>query len=136
MMADDGGLDEGTLAYAHRMFDLARNGHAADLAVQVDAGLPVNLTNDKGDSLLILAAYYNHPDTVASLLQRKADPGRVNDRGQTALAAAAFRQSVPIVTMLLEAGADPHAGGPTAIEMAQFFELPAILALLQGDSTN
>src|ERR1700709_1949877 len=121
-MADDGALDEGTLAYAHRMFDLARNGNAADLVAQVDAGLPVNLTNEKGDSLLILAAYYNHSDTVAALLQRGADPGRVNDRGQTALAAATFRQSVPIVTMLLEAGADPHAGGPTATEMANFFD--------------
>jgi ankyrin repeat protein len=133
-MADAGGLDEGTLAYAHRMFDLARNGDAAYLAAEVDAGLPVNLTNDKGDTLLILAAYYNHPETVAALLQRGGDPGRVNDRGQTALAAATFRQSESIVTMLLAAGADPHAGGPTAIEMAKFFELPAMLALLQGGS--
>lgn len=133
-MTADGGLDEATLAYAHRMFDLARNGDAADLAAQVDAGLPVNLTNDKGDSLLILAAYYSHPDAVGVLLERGADPGRVNDRGQTALAAATFRQSVPIVTMLLEAGADPNAGGPTATETAKFFDLPAMLALLQGGS--
>ena len=91
MEPNDRGLDAGTLAYVHRMFDLARNGDSVSLAAEVDAGLPVNLTNGKGDSLLILAAYYNHPETV---------------------------------------GADPHAGGPTAVEMAQFFEFPATLKLL------
>ena len=90
-MTDD--LDAETLAFAHRMFDLARAGATDDLAAQIDAGLPVNLTNDKGDTLLILAAYHAHPDTVAALLARGADPGRANDRGQTALAAAVFRRS-------------------------------------------
>jgi len=55
-MSDDSGLDADTLAYAHRMFDLARAGETEALAEQIDAGLPVNLTNDKGDSLLLLAA--------------------------------------------------------------------------------
>jgi ankyrin repeat protein len=131
-MADEHELDDDTLAYAHRMFELARSGDAAELAAQIDAGLPVDLTNDKGDNLLILAAYYVRPDTVAALLQRGADTERVNDRGQTALAAATFRRSVPIVTMLLDAGADPHAGGPTAIETARFFELSDMLAILDA----
>jgi len=129
-MPDRGELDEETLAYAHRMFDLARNGGTAELADQIDAGLPVNLTNDKGDSLLILASYYAHADTVEALLARGADPARVNDRGQTALAAGVVRRSEPIVTMLLAAGADPHAGGPTAVETARFFDLAEMLTLL------
>ena len=86
-------LDDETIAFAHRMFDLARAGATEELAANVDAGLPVNLTNAKGDTLLILAAYHAHPDTVAALLARGADPARVNDRGQTALAAAVFRLS-------------------------------------------
>ena len=94
MSDDGGGLDAETLAYAHRMFDLARDGEAVALAAQIDAGLPVDLTNDKGDSLLILAAYYDRTATVAALLEQGADPSRVNDRGQTALAAATFRRSV------------------------------------------
>ena len=53
----------------------------------------MNLTNDKGDTLLILAAYHGHPETVGALLDRGADHSRANDRGQTALAAAVFRQS-------------------------------------------
>jgi hypothetical protein len=128
---DTGGLDAETLAFAHRMFDLARDGQAAELAANVDAGLPVNLTNDKGDTLLILAAYHGHSATVATLLDRGADPGHVNDRGQTALAAATFRQSTEAVTALLDAGADPADGGQSALSTATFFELPAMLELLQ-----
>jgi ankyrin repeat protein len=124
-------LDPEALDFAHRMFDLAREGAAQELGAYVDAGLPVNLTNDKGNSLLMLAAYYNHPDTVRMLLERGADTARVNDRGQSALAAAVFRRSAESVTALLEAGADPAVGSPTALDMARFFDLPEMLALLE-----
>jgi ankyrin repeat protein len=101
-------LDSDTLAFAHQMFDLARSGSTDELAAYVDAGLPANLTNDNGDTLLILAAYHDHPETVAALLGRGADHARVNDRGQTALAAAVFRNSAATVAALLAADADPE----------------------------
>jgi ankyrin repeat protein len=123
-------MDEETLAFAHRMFDLAREGHADELAAYVDAGLPVDLTNAKGDTLLILAAYHQHPGTVRALLDRGADVARTNDRGQTALVAAVFRQSGEIVSALLEAGADPAGGSPSAVDTARFFDLPEMTALL------
>ncbi|MGN9778386.1 ankyrin repeat domain-containing protein [Micromonospora sp. H33] len=123
-------LDAETLAFAHRMFDLAREGATDELTGYVDAGLPVDLTNDKGDMLLILAAYHAHPDTVAALLRRGADHFHTNDRGQTALAAAAFRRSTGTVRALLDAGADPDHGSPSAVETARFFDLPDMLALL------
>ncbi len=123
--------DEETLAFAHRMFDLAREGVTEQLAAYVDAGLPVDLTNDKGDTLLILAAYHGHPATVAALLARGADHARVNDRGQTALAAATFRRCVKSVTALLDAGADPAQGSQSALATATFFELADMLELLQ-----
>ncbi len=123
-------IDQGVIELAGRVFDLARGGHTAELAEYVDAGVPVNLTNDKGDTLLILAAYHDHPGTVGELLDRGADHSRANDRGQTALAAAVFRQSTGTVTRLLAAGADPDAGGPSARETAAFFDLPAMTQLL------
>ena len=123
-------FDPGVLELARRVFDLAREGSTNELAAYVDAGVPVNLTNDKGDTLLILAAYHGHPEAVAALLARGADHGRANDRGQTALAAAVFRQSAASVSRLLEAGADPDAGGPSARATAEFFELPAMVDLL------
>ncbi|MFC0004394.1 ankyrin repeat domain-containing protein [Micromonospora siamensis] len=130
-MTDD--LDAETIAFAHRMFDLARSGATDELAANVDAGLPVNLTNAKGDTLLILAAYHAHPRTVAALLARGADHTRANDRGQTALAAAVFRQNAEAVRALLDAGADPDHGNPSAAETARFFDLPQMLTALGRD---
>jgi ankyrin repeat protein len=125
-------IDPEVIELAGRVFDLARGGHTEELAAYLDAGVPANLTNDKGDTLLILAAYHGHPETVGALLERGADHSRANDRGQTALAAAVFRQSTGTVTRLLAAGADPDAGGPSARATAGFFELPAMVALLEG----
>ena len=124
-------LDDEALAFAHQMFDLARAGSTEQLAAYVDAGLPVNLTNDKGDTLLILAAYHDHPATVGALLARGADAARSNDRGQNALIAAVFRRSTETVTALLDAGADPRQGSPSAMETAAFFELDDMADLLR-----
>lgn len=125
-------IDPGVVELAGRVFDLARGGRTEDLAAYLDAGVPANLTNDKGDTLLILAAYHGHPETVGVLLDRGADHSRANDRGQTALAAAVFRQSTETVARLLAAGADPDAGGPSARATATFFDLPAMVELLDG----
>jgi uncharacterized protein len=129
---DNEPIDPGVVELAGRVFDLARGGHTEELTAYLDAGVPANLTNDKGDTLLILAAYHGHPDTVAALLARGADHSRANDRGQTALAAAVFKQSAESVAALLGAGADPDAGGPSARATARFFELPAMVALLEA----
>lgn len=112
-------------------FDHARSGDEAALTELVDAGLPVNLTNAKGDTLLILAAYHRHAGVVSALLERGADHSRINDNGQTALAAAVFRQDEPIVRALLAAGADPDHGPRSAVAIATFFGLPAMRDLLR-----
>ncbi|WP_040340046.1 ankyrin repeat domain-containing protein [Candidatus Blastococcus massiliensis] len=125
-----GPIDPDVIELAGRLFDLARFGHTEELMAYVEAGAPVNLTNDKGDTLLLLAAYYGHAGTVAELLARGADHGRVNDKGQTALAAAVFKQSVETVEHLLAAGADPDLGGQSARTTAQFFGLTAMSELL------
>ncbi len=127
-------LTEDELDLLRSMFDLARTGDTRGLVEAIDAGIPVNLTNSAGDSLLILAAYHDHPDTVGALLERGADTGRVNDRGQTALGAAVYRRSERSVTLLLDAGADPALGPRSALDVARFFDLPEMLALLTARS--
>ena len=129
-------LTEEELAFLHSMFDLARTGATADLAAAIDVGIPVNLTNSSGDTLLILAAYHDHPDTVRALLDRGADTARVNDRGQTALGAAVFRRSERAVRDLLAAGADPALGERSALDVARFFGLEEMLALLERAVTR
>lgn len=127
-------LTDDELDFLHSTFDLARAGDPT-LLDYVDQGLPVNLTNPKGDTLLILASYHGHPELAAGLLERGADTERVNNRGQTALVAAVFKQSEPIVRSLLAAGADPHGGSPDAVATAAFFDLPAMAALLDAPTT-
>lgn len=125
-------LTEEELAFLRSMFDLARAGDTERLVEALDAGVPANLTNDAGDTLLILAAYHNHPETVRALVDRGADTERVNDRGQTALGAAVFRRSEPSVTCLLAAGADPSHGERSALDIARFFDQPEMEALLHS----
>jgi ankyrin repeat protein len=127
--------DPAVVELAGRVFDLARGGHTQHLVEYLDAGVPPNLTNDKGDTLLILAAYHRHADAVAALLAHGADHARVNDRGQTALAAAVFRQSEPAVRALLDAGADPDLGAQSARLTAAFFDLPQMTALLPAPAS-
>ena len=73
-------IDPGVVELAGRVFDLARGGGTAELAAYLDAGVPADLTNDKGDTLLILAAYHSHPETVALLLEKGADTARMFGR--------------------------------------------------------
>lgn len=115
-----------------RVLDLARTGAVEQLRDMLDAGVPVNLTNAAGDSLLILAAYYRQAAVVDLLLDRGADVERVNDRGQTALGAAVFRQDEPIVRALLAAGASPDHGAQSARQVADFFGLTGLRRVLDN----
>jgi len=113
-------LDTEVLDLASRIFDWARSGDAATLAAYLDAGVPVNLTNTNGDTLVMLASYYGHQSAVAALIARGADVDRHNDRGQTPLAGAVFKNETTIIELLLRADAD-LAGSPSALETARFF---------------
>jgi ankyrin repeat protein len=122
-------LTDDELAFLESVFDLAREGETAKLTALIEGGVPVNLTNARGDTLLILAAYRQHADTVDALLRLGADTARVNDNGQTALVSAVFRNNAQIVTALLAAGADPNLGAHTALAVARQFDLPEMEAL-------
>ena len=119
---------------AGRVFDAARAGDAATLVTYVDAGVPVDLTNEKGDTLVMLAAYHGHPTAVAALVERGADVDRLNDRGQSPLAGALFKGEDDVVRVLVAAGADPHAGHPTPVDTARMFGREDLLELLESRS--
>jgi uncharacterized protein len=127
-----GGQTEDIAELAGRLFDMARSGDAAALAAYLDAGVPVNLTNHNGDTLVMLAAYHGHPDTVQVLTTRGADVNRINDRGQTPLAGAVFKGEDDVVRLLVAAGADPAGGGPSAIDTAKMFGRTEYLELFEG----
>ncbi|MFE7513936.1 ankyrin repeat domain-containing protein [Streptomyces sp. NPDC057540] len=114
---------------ASKVFDLARTGDADALAAYVDAGVPANLTNDRGDTLVMLAAYHGHPAAVTALLERGAEADRPNDRGQTPLAGAVFKGEDAVVRALLAGGANPEAGTPSALDTARMFGKTELLEL-------
>ena len=124
--------DPEVLQLAAKIFNLARQGGTGTLAAYVDAGVPANLSNDKGDTLVMLAAYHGHAQTVTALLERGADPDRPNDRGQTPLAGAVFKGEQVVVEALLDGGADPTAGTPSAVDTARMFGLNDLVTLFEG----
>ena len=114
--------DSRLVTIAHACFDLARAGDTGRLRAYVEHGVPANLTDATGNTLLMLASYHGHAETVAALVALGADPDRTNDRGQSPLAGAMFKGEDDVVQVLLEAGADPDVGTPSARATAQMFD--------------
>ncbi|WP_017624509.1 ankyrin repeat domain-containing protein [Nocardiopsis chromatogenes] len=121
--------DPDVIELATRVFTCARTGDTAALCAYLDAGVPADLTNDKGDTLVMLAAYHGRPEAVQALCDRGADPGRLNDRGQSPLAGAVFKGEEQVVRILVRHGADPAAGTPSAVQAARMFDRQELLDL-------
>jgi ankyrin repeat protein len=115
---------------AHWLFDRARAGESDVLGAYLDAGVPQDLTDNSGNTLLMLAAYHGHPDAVTTLVRHGATVDAINDRGQSPLAGAVFLGHRQVATVLLEHGADPHAGTPSAWAAAYYFEQSDMIDLL------
>lgn len=118
---------EDAVALAHQLLDLARDGDQSLLA-WVDEGVPVNLTDPDGNTLVMLAAYHGHAALAEALVDRGADVDRCNDRGQSPLAGAVFKGAGGVVEVLVAAGADPDLGEPSARAAAAFFDRPDLAA--------
>ncbi|GAA6044293.1 hypothetical protein JCM8097_008683 [Rhodosporidiobolus ruineniae] len=114
-------LPQEAIAYAQQFFTAARTGAVDVLRAPLEAGLPSNLTNENGDTLLMLAAYHGHPEVVKLLLQHGADPDRLNDRSQSPLSGAIYKQEREVVRLLLGADANPDLGTPTAWQTTKMF---------------
>lgn len=89
------------------------------------------MTDAKGDSLLMLAAYHGHLATTELLPSHSDDPNRFNEQGQCPLAGAVFKNDSQIAGVLMRVGADPDGGRPSAREAAVMFENDALLRVLE-----
>ena len=114
------------------VFDLARDGLTGPLGEMIDAGVPLDVVNLRGDTLLIVAAYQQHPGAVAELLRRGADASVINALGQTAISCAVFRGNEPILRLLLEADADPDLGTHSGVAIADQFGLPRMREVIES----
>jgi ankyrin repeat protein len=87
----------------------ADNGDTAKVMEGLNQGIDVNVTDEHGQTALMLAADQGHIDTVNFLLQYRASLDLQNKLGGTALMLACFNGHLEIVTELLKAGADVNA---------------------------
>lgn len=125
-------LSQEEINFLNSIFDLAREGKATALESLLAQGIPADLTDAKGNTLLILAAYHQHPELVKLLLNREASIDSLNDRGQTALICAVFRDNQEIAQLLIEAGANLNIGFQKPLEVAEFFGLENMKKYLQN----
>jgi len=126
-------------AFAEQVFDRARQGDAEMLERLLVSGLPVNLRNHKGDTLLMLASYHGHHAAVRVLLAHGADPLIANDNGQLPIAGAAFKGDLAMIQLLLEHGVPVDAAaqdGRTALMLAAMFNRGEILEYLLDKGAN
>lgn len=131
--ADISEMDEQTYELAQQVFELVRAGRVAEMKQPLAMGLPANLRNGNGDSLLMLASYNGQYGMTKLLLENDADPELANDRQQTPLAGVAFKGYADIAELLIEYGADVNAktpDGKTPLMFAAMFNQTAIIDLL------
>jgi ankyrin repeat protein len=100
----------------------AREGMTEELAGNIDHGLPPDVQDTDGNTLLMLAAYHGHAGTVRALLERGADVDLRNHRNQAPVAGALFKGEDEVVRLLIRAGADLDAGTPSARDTAAMFD--------------
>ncbi|MCX2925444.1 MULTISPECIES: ankyrin repeat domain-containing protein [unclassified Streptomyces] len=127
-MSSDGLTPEQTERVMAIAMELAREGDTEELVGFVEHGLPVDTADAAGNTLLMLAAYHGHADTVRALIRLGADPDLRNARDQAPLAGALFKGADEVVEVLREAGADPDSGTPTARAAASMFGRAHLLA--------
>ncbi|MGI0407196.1 ankyrin repeat domain-containing protein [Helicobacter himalayensis] len=116
-------------------FDFARVDDEKSLKILLDSGLNVNLANEQGNTLLMLATYNNSLTCVRMLLERGADVDRRNDKGQTPLAGVCFKGYYEMAKLLIEYGADVDSDGALSpMNCAIIFQRNEILKLLRQHS--
>ncbi|KAH3993731.1 hypothetical protein HBI13_184140 [Parastagonospora nodorum] len=122
-------LPPAALDLAAKLFDLARAGTTPALQQYLSAGIPKNLTNASGDTLLMLASYHGHAETARMLLENGADANVLNARGQSPIAGAVFKGYDDVVRALYEGGADVRLGQPNAVDCARMFKRSSCMKL-------
>lgn len=118
-------VNDDAMALVQLAFQRVRAGDAPGLEALLDQGVPPDVLNEKGDSLLMLASYHGHPGATSLLLARGADPALRNDRGQAPLDGVAFKGDLVVARILLAHGAAVDAAsadGKTALMYAAMFD--------------
>ncbi len=104
--------------------DFARHNNFEELQKMLEAKMPVNLQDTKGNSLLMLATYNGAYECAKLLIKHGASVDLKNDKGQTPLAGVCFKGNLDMVKLLVENGANIHENnglGMTPLTFASMF---------------
>jgi ankyrin repeat protein len=93
-------------------FKATDSGDTGKVVKSLDQGIDISVTDQYGQTALMVASDRGHVDTVKLLLQRMALPNLQNELGGTALMLASFNGHLEIVKELLKAGAEVNAKEP------------------------
>ncbi len=98
----------------------ARLGDTHQLVGLLERGVSPDTVDDKGNTLLILAAMEGHSKTVQALLKFRPNVSLRNTAGDSALMMAALKGNLEITDILLDAGAPVNHEGWTPLLYAAF----------------
>ncbi|HLT28705.1 MAG TPA: ankyrin repeat domain-containing protein [Myxococcaceae bacterium] len=90
------------LSLTREAFGQARSGRAPALEALLACGVPVDIRNEHGDSLLMLAVANGHLEAAQILLEHGADPEITNALGASPIQVASRREDDAMVVLLLE----------------------------------
>ncbi len=119
--------------------EFARRGKTEDLKAMIEAGMSLNLTDHKGNTLLMLASYNGNIETTKMLVDFGAEVDRKNDKGQTPLAGVCFKGYLEIAKILVNGGANIHENngmGTTPLMFASMFGNSEIVKYLNEKDIN
>lgn len=99
-----------------------------------------DITDNKHDTALHIAARLNHPSLVHALLEHDVNLDAINDEGQTALMVAVVSWASEVAKLLLTFGASPNVqdkNGMTAFLLAcQIGDLETVKTFLDSDNVD
>ncbi|WPU99136.1 ankyrin repeat domain-containing protein [Mucilaginibacter sp. cycad4] len=120
------------------IFEATRANHTNELETAL-INTDVNAVDSRGSTPLIIAAYYNHVEAAAVLLQAGANPDLPDAMGNTALMGACFKGYAQLSKMLLDEGAAVDAVNgnmATALTFAATFGHIELVRLLLDRGAN
>ncbi|WP_088744207.1 ankyrin repeat domain-containing protein [Cobetia sp. QF-1] len=116
------------------IFDAAREGDNAAIEQYHADGGDISITNSRGYTPFILAAYYGHTESLAVLQEEGADSCALDEKGSNAFMGVAFRGHDQTAEWLLgNTDCDVNHrnySGQTALMMASLFGREAIIKQL------
>lgn len=113
-----------TMIVEPSVYQSARDGDIKEVLEGLSQLSSINEKNNKGHSLLMLAAYNNQLELTKILLEHGADVNSIDLSGNSILMGVAFKGYLSVCEVLIKNGADTtfkNSQGQQALDFAQMF---------------